>query len=230
MQKKYPASKFFKILTLGIKRYGAKINNNILHIYYNFIGTLSIKHIASIKYVYKIGTKTPPGYIISLYNHKKVIIPYSLMEGYTMKELLVDLRQVNPTIKYDERTLKLANSNCNQKYKLKFNFTPPKGKHLKNDAEFIQRYPSLDFAVVLPGLLMLIAGPLLFAFFGSKILLALHGHMFAEYRIILLVLSAFPLSFTIWNISAALISQYLGHKVTIICLAISIAFIAIGLF
>lgn len=228
MEKRYPASKFLKILTLGIKRYGTKIDNNILCIYSFYRKSIDINTITSIKSIFVTGPGLS-GYYLKIRNKKKLFLPCDLMEGFVFQEFFRDLSEINRFILFDKRTNEFINECFAEKYKIKFDFARYKESFYKRDVSFIQRYPSLNNALILFFICTFTIIPIALALLGRLILNAIYGESYSLYRIILITFSSLPLIVIIVNLTAALISQYLGHKVTIICLVLFFALITIGL-
>lgn len=169
------------------------------------------------------------GYYLEIRNKKKLYLRCDLMEGFVFQELFRDLSLINRYINFDKGTNEFINERFAEKYKIKFNFARYKESFYKRDVRFIQRYPSLNIAFIMFFICTFTIIPIALALLGRLVLNAIHGESYSLYRIISITFSSFPLIVIIVNLTAALISQYLGHKVTIICLAIFFAFIAIGL-
>ncbi|MCX7749011.1 MAG: PH domain-containing protein [Clostridia bacterium] len=231
MIKKYKLSKLQRVSSIGLKKYGAIIENNCLSLHIGFFPKkISIDHIKSIEYGLRSGGDAST-YFYTLVTREDdhIMFPYSLFDIRELKELLQDLKRIHPGINYSRDVLDLIEREIPEKKKLKFDFEVHKGQIFKMDAKLSQEYPGLDAVFGLSIVFGYILIPLAFGVLGDKYLTYMHGANYPVFKNILFVMSGLALCVTLMNIFIALVSQYLGHKVTFISLTLSVLFLLGGL-
>ena len=104
MRKRYDSSGIQNSVSSGIKLNGAEIEDNTLFIYQiAFPIELDINYIKRIESgVLADEDGASHGFEITMASKRKVTFFYSLMGGATLRELLADLLEINPSITLDE--------------------------------------------------------------------------------------------------------------------------------
>ena len=230
MRKKYILSKFQRIASLGIYKYGVIIDNEIIKVYN--INLLPIKiNIRDIKAIfYGISTSTNTSvYILEMEYGKQLCIPVSFFEGKVYQELIKDLISINNKIELENRVQEFITRDIRPRRKLRFDFSYHKGEFLKRDFQLSQENPSLNTAIGLGIAFGCIIIVCLFWFGGYSLLENIFGTPVASYRVISLVISSFAFCVTFINLFIALISMYLGHRITIISSLICLITMVISL-
>ena len=227
-RKDYSSSTLTKILSLGFKRYGVKIISEEIVLVSLYPKRIFIDNIDKISYeLREIGKHSQYFYIITDKRGKEYRLLYSLLEGITYQELLRDLIKLNPKITLSEY-LKGFLSDEIKKTEFKFDFKVYKGEINKRGKEFSQKYPSLDFFLVLTCVFIIILITSIFIGVGLSLLTQVFGDSYQSYRLVSIVISGLTLGLAAANLFMSLASQYLGHKLTIITLIISIIGLCIG--
>jgi hypothetical protein len=214
MEKTYIMTTFQRIMSLGLQKYGAKIHNDVLKIYHLQLKPvkIDIKQISKIYY----GITSTPVYVLEKTNGDQVCIPTSFFNGKTSQQLITDLMSINEGIKLDKEVMDFLSKEIQNKKKLRFDFTHHKGETFRRDFELSVEYPGLDTAMGLGIVLGSILILSLFAYGGYYILSQTYTESVPVLRVISLIVSALSLCVMLTNIVVALVSMYLGHKVTII--------------
>ena len=227
-RKDYSSSTLTKILSLGFKRYGVKIISEEIVLVSLYPKRIFIDNIDKISYeLREIGRHSQYFYIITDKRGKEYRLLYSLLEGITYQKLLLDLIKLNPKITLSEY-LKRFLSDEIKKTEFKFDFKVYKGEINKRGKEFSQKYPSLDFFLVLTCVFIIISITSIFTGVGLHLLTQVFGDSYQSYRLVSIVISGLTLGLAAANLFMSLVSQYLGHKLTIISLVISIIGLCIG--
>ena len=227
-RKDYSTSTLTRILFLGFKRYGVKIISEEIVLVGLFPKKILIDNIDKISYeLRETGKYSNYYYIITDKRGKEYRLRYSLLEGITYQELLRDLIQLNPKIALSEY-LKVFLSDEIKKPEFKFDFKVYKGEVYKRGKEFSQKHPSLDFFLVLTCVFIICLGTVIFAGVSYPFLTQMYGDNYQSYRLVSIIISGLTFALAIANIFMSLVSQYLGHKFTIILLVISIIGLCIG--
>ncbi len=228
--KKYKISTINRILSFGIKRYGAKIISGEI----NFLGLflrdkIAIENIDRISYeARRIGRGCPYFYIITEKSGKEHLLLNVFLDKETFIELIKDLLILNNEIKISNFIDELLSAKIvKKKLKLKFDFTVNK-KEIFNGKEFSQKHPVLYFAIPFVTLSLIFLIMSIFGRFGEHFLIEKLGIHYPPYRIIAILISGLALGFAIINLLSSLFSEYLGHRVTIILLAITVIGFCIG--
>ena len=230
MNKKYPTSKLFKILSLGFKRYFFKIENDILTIIQFSSIHIDINNIEKISYEVINVRRSSYSYVYTIteIGGKQHKLPYSALEGNIYKEFIEDLVLINPKIELSEGIIEFLSSSIpNFEFRPDFKFH--KGNFFARDEEFSQKYPSLDALIGFTLVFILFGIPILFGGYGHSLLEGKFGNDYQTYRIWTFVFSGIFLALVISNLIISFASMYLGHKTTIgliilsaLCLIISI--------
>jgi len=228
IRKNYKASTLTRLFSLGFKRYGVKIISEEIVWGSSFSKRVLIDNIDKISYeLRKSGEHSYYFYIITDKREKEFRLRYSLLEGTTYQELLRDLKKMNPKITLSEYLEKFLSDEI-KKIEFKFDFTVHKGEIYKRGKEFSQKYPSLDFFLVITCVFIFILITSIFAGIGSYLLTQIFGDSYQSYRLVSILVSGLSFSLAIANIFMSLVSQYLGNKLTIISLAITIIGLCVG--
>jgi len=226
MIKNYKVNNLKQIFTLGLKIYGAKIENELLILKYTFFPKkLRVDDIVSINYEIR---RRCSYYIIADVNGKEFLLMWNFFEGHVSQDLFNDLKKINPKIKFSDEIIKFLALDLSYNT-FHFDFKYHKGEFLNKDNEFSQKYPSLDALVGLTFIIILFGLPIFFGIIGNKILINNIGINYAGYHLVGFILGGLFLSFALLNIIQALFSMYLGHKVTIIVFMLSLICFCIGL-
>ena len=224
--KNYKASTLTRLFSLGFKR---KIISEELVWGSLFSQRILIDNIDKISYELRAaGKNSHYFYIITDNRGKEFRLRYLLLEGTTYQELLRDLIKLNPKITLSEYLEKFLSDEI-KKIEFKFDFTVHKGETYKRGVEFSQKYPSLDFFLVLTCVFLIILITSIFAGIGFFLLTQIFGDSHQLYRLVSILISGLSFSLATANLFMSLVSQYLGHKLTIISLVITIIGLCIGL-
>ena len=227
--KNYKTNTLTRIFSLGFKRYGVKIiSEKEIVLVGLFPKRILVNNIEKISYeLRKDGRISKYFYIIIDKSGKEYTLPYSILEGITYKELLRDLIKLNPKITLSEE-LKEFLSDEIKKIEFKFDFQVHKGEIFKRGKEFSQKHPSLDAFLVLTCVCLTILITSIFAGVGFYILTQIFGDTFQSYRLVSIVISGLVFALATINLFMSLVSQYLGHKLTIISIVITLIGLCIG--
>ena len=195
--KNYKASTLTRLFSLGFKKYGIKIISEEI-IWGSFLSKrILIDNIDKISYeLRKSGKNSHFFYIITNKRGKEFRLRNSLLEGTIYQELLRDLIKLNPKITLSEYLEKFLSDEI-KKIEFKFDFTVPKGEIYKRGKEFSQKYPSLDFFLVLTCVFLIILITSIFAGVGSYLLTQIFGDGYQSYRLVLFLISG--LSLSLWT-------------------------------
>ena len=232
-RKNYKTSTLMKIFSLGLKRYGVKIISEEVVKVGLFPKRMLIDNIDRISFktitVYtNIGTfSSSYVYVITDNRGKRLVLLYSLLEGVTFQKLFRDLIKLNQRITLCERLEWFLSEDITEK-ELKFDFKVHKGEFFKRDKELSQKYPSLDAFIGLTIVFLIFPIPFIFGGIGDYLLTQRFGDGYQLYRIISIVISGLAFAVAITNLFISLVSMYLGHKLTILSLVITIIGLCIG--
>ena len=236
--KKYEASIVTKMLSLGIKKYGARIiSGEILRL--GLFKKVLIDDIDEISFDKRyqdvntgqrsdmITSQIPQYfYIITDKKGKEFRLAPTLLEGVTYQELLRDLIKLNPQIALCE-LLKDFLSYEIKKKRLKFDFnTRSIGEAIKQNKEDGLRHPSLGCFFALIAFFIIILCAMYPLYFIFEVL----EDNTQWYRVFSFAISGLALMFAVINLSLfSLASMYLGHKKTIIALIIAVLGLCVGI-
>jgi len=228
IRKNYETSALMRIFSFGLYRYGVKINSEEIILTGLFPKRILIDNIDKISYeLRQSGKYSHYFYIITDKRGKEFRLRYSLLEGTTYQELLRDLIKLNPKITLSEYLEKFLSDEI-KKIEFKFDFTVHKGEIYKRGKEFSQKYPSLDFFLVLTCVFIFILITSIFAGAGSHLLAQIFGDSYQSYRLVSILISGVSFSLATANLFMSLVSQYLGNKLTITSLATTVIGLCVG--
>jgi len=230
IKKSYKTSALIRVLTLGLKRYGVKIASGDLIKVGLFSKRMLIDDIDTVAFKNVRLPNKPSSQYNYVFTNKKgktLTFSHTLLEGITAQELLRDLKKLNPNITF---TLVLEWFMADEivKKKLKFDFYVYENSSEKSK-EFWQKYPSLSVFLgvtgfVIFGLCLAIIGGI-----GEYLLTQRFGDNYSGYRMVALVTSGVAFAVAMINLLCSLVSMYLGHKVTVISLIISVIGFFVGI-
>lgn len=227
MTSKYPSSTLYKIFSFGLIQNGVKIKNGILSSYHNWFPTkIKVSEITKISY-----TKTPNlSYFYKFKTKEKTLdIPYSTISGKSFQLLIKNLLELNEKIDISPRIKTFIEEPIEEvKFKLDFNRVNL-SNFIEKDSKLSQKQSGKDAIIGFLILFTFIISVGLSFFLGDLFLTARDGVHYPSLNIVLFTLSGFLLAITISNIIIALVSMYLGHKLTFISLLASIILITIGI-
>ena len=227
-RKSYKTSILMRIFSLGFKRYGVRIISEEIVQVGLFSKRMLIDKIETISYeAVRAGNSLSYAYVITDNRGKIISLPYSLLDGITFQELFRDLITLNQKIMLSEELEEFLSENITEK-ELKFDFEVHKGEFFKRDKELSQKYPSLDAFIGLTIVFLILPIPFVFGGVGEYLLTQKFGDGYHLYRIFAVVASGLALSLTVTNLFISLVSMYLGHKLTIISLIITIIGLCVG--
>lgn len=226
--KKYTSSNLTKVLTLGLKQYGYKIDGGTLtktglapkHIPIDSINTISFELRAT-------GESTSFYYILLDKQGKEIKLSYSTLDGKEYQDMFRDLLSINPKIKLTSEMQTFLNSEITNN-NLKFDFNVYKGEFFKRNRELPQKQPSLDAFVGLTIVFIFLSIPFVFYLVGNKLLIDIFSTNYDSYRLWAIVISGIAFTITLANLFISLVSMYLGHKLTYITLVIALIGLYIG--
>ncbi len=218
--KKYESSKYQRILSVGILKYGAKIDGNMLFIYQLELWPIIIK-IKDISDIY-YGLTTTPVYVIKKSNGNTIGIPISFFDGKVFQQLMKDLNAINEHINFDERIIKFLGEDLSAKEPLKFDFEVHKFRLT------LPKNPSLEISIGFLIVFFLLFLPPIFGFVGTSLLSSLKLGSVNILNVVLIVLSGFSFGIMLSNLALALVSSYFGHKVTTISGIVSVVMLILG--
>lgn len=228
MIKKYKTSNLIKVYTLGLKRYGFKIDEGILKKTGLAAEQIPVDSIDTISFeMSSAGKGMSYFYILIDKEGKEFKLPYSTLDGGTYQDLFKDILKVNPGIRLTDDMSKFLDTAVTQKI-LKFDFNVHKGEFFKRDRELSQKYPSLDAFIGFTIILLFFPIPIVFGIVGNRLLTDIFGADYEVYRIWAIVISGIALMLTLTNLFISLVSMYLGHKLTFISLIITLIGLYIG--
>jgi len=228
MIKRYKTSNLIKVFTLGLKRYGYKIDRGVLtkiglipkHMPLDSIDTISFE-------LRSTGQSMSYFYIIIDKRGKEFQLAYSTLDGDTYQDMFREILKINPNITLTEEMRKFLDSEITHKI-LKFDFNVYPGGFLRRDRELSQKHPSLDAFIGLTIVFLIFPIPIVFGGVGNKLLIDMFGANYESYRIWAVVISGVAFAVAITNLFISLVSMYLGHKLTIISLIITLIGLYIG--
>jgi len=227
-RKNYKTSILMRIFSLGLKRYGIKIISEEIVKVGLFSKRMFIDKIEKISYeTVRAGNSWSYAYVITDNRGKIMSLPYSLLDGITFQELFRDLIKLNPKIILSEKMEQFLSEDITEK-ELKFDFEVHKGEFFKRDKELSQKYPSLDAFIGLTIVFLILPIPFVFGGVGDYLLTQKFGDGYHLYRICSVVASGLAFTVAITNLFISLVSMYLGHKLTIISLIITIIGLCVG--
>lgn len=215
-------------MSIGIMRYGAKIDGDILYIYHLTLRPIkvNIKEISEIYY----GVTTTPVYAIMLNNGNSINLPMSFFEAKVYQQLLKDLKAIYGDIKFDEEIIKFLGEDFSSKKPLRFDFEVHKGGLFQKDFKQWQKNPSLNVGIGFLNVFFLFFLPVIFGFVCYSLLSSIRAESVASINVVFIILSGLSLGIMLSNIANALISMYYGHKVTVIAGIISVTLLILGFF
>lgn len=224
--KKYRTSKFQRIVSIGIMRYGAKIDGDTLYIYHLTLRPIkvNIKEISDIYY----GVTTTPVYAIKLHNGNTIGVPMSFFEARVYQQLLKDLKAINDDIKFDEEIIKFLEEDFSTKKSLRFDFEVHKGGLFQKDFKQWQKNPSVNVGIGFLNVFFVFFLPVIFGFVGYSLLSSIRAGSVDSINVVFIVLSGLSLGIMLSNIASALLSMYFGHKVTTIAAIVSVVLLVLG--
>ena len=229
MIKKYKTSNLVKVFTLGLKRYGYKIDRGILTVMGLIPKHISIDSIDMISFELRSAGKAMSYfYIIIDKRGKEFQLSYSTLDGDTYQEMFREILEINPNIILTDKMRNFLDSEITHKI-LKFDFNVHKGEFFIRDQELSQKYPSLDAFIGLTIVFVFFPIPFVVGGIGNKFLIEFFGADYEIYRIWAIVISGIAFTLALSNLFISLVSMYLGHKLTVISLIISLIGLFIGL-
>jgi len=222
MIKKYKTSNLIKVFTLGIKRYGYKIDRGILTVIGLIPKHISIDSIDTISFELRsAGTAMSYFYIVIDKQGKEFQLSYSTLDGDTYQDMFREILKINPNIVLTDKMKNFLDSEITHKI-LKFDFNVNKGEFFKRDQELSQKYPSLDAFIGLTIVFVFFPIPFVFGGVGNKLLIDTFGADYDSFRIWMIVISGIAFMVALTNLFISLVSMYLGHKLTFISLIIAV--------
>lgn len=228
MIKKYKTSNLIKVLTLGLKQYGYKIDRGILTIIGLIPKHISIDSIDTISFELRSAGKAMSYfYIINDKQGKEFQLPYSTLDGNIYQEMFREIIKNNPNIVLTDKMRNFHDSEITHKI-LKFDFNVYKGEFFKKDQELSQKYPSLDAFIGLAIVFVFFPIPFVFGGVGNKLLIDSFGTDYDSYKIWAIVISGIAFTVALTNLFISLVSMYLGHRLTLISLIITMIGLYIG--
>jgi len=228
-RKNYKTSTLVKIFSLGLKRYGVKVISGEIVQVALFPKRMFVDNIDKVTFETIIaGHSKSYAYVITDNRGKTLTLPYSLLDGITFQELFRDLVKLNPKIIFSKELKWFLSENITEK-ELKFDFKVHKGEFFKRDKELSQKHPSLDAFIGLTIVFLILPIPFIFGGVGDYLLTQRFGDGYQLYRIISIVISGLAFAVAITNLFISLVSMYLGHKLTMALLIITIIGLCIGM-
>ncbi len=227
MIKKYRTSNLIRLFTLGLKRYGFKIDRGVLTVIGLIPKHISIDSIDAISFELRSTGKAMSYFYIVRYKGKKLYLPYSMLDGDTYQDMFREILKINPNIVLTDNMKNFIDSEITRKI-LRFDFNVHKGEFFKRDQELSQKYPSLDAFIGFTIVFIFISVPVIFLVVGNKLLIDIFGADYTLYRLLAIVISGIAFTVTLTNLFISLVSMYLGHKLTYISLIITVIGLYIG--
>lgn len=228
MIKKYKTSNLIKVFTLGLKRYGYKIDRGILTVMGLIPKHISIDSIGAITFELRsVGKAMSYFYIITDNRGKEFQLSYSTLDGDTYQDMFREILKINPNIVLTDKMRNFLDSEITHKI-LKFDFNVHKGAFFKRDQELSQKYPSLDAFIGFTIVFVFFPIPFIFGGVGNGLLIDTFGDNYHSYRIWAIVISGIAFMVALTNLFISLVSMYLGHKLTLISLIITLIGIYFG--
>lgn len=222
MIKKYKSSYIFKVLTFGLKQTAFRLEGRTLI----RIGIptlyIPIDAISVISFELKLsGRAMTYFYVLTDQFGQEILLPFSLLEGTEYQKLFKDLIKINPQIRLTNAVRAFLDKDI-KPIKIRFDFSVNTKDYWQRSKEFSATYPSLT--ILIAAIISLIVMPLLIFLCGAVYMLMLDyvGPQYESYRIWAIVISGIALTIAIINITNSLVSFYLGHKLTVISLFITI--------
>lgn len=230
LPKKYKTSALVRFFTLGIYRYGYKIDQGFLIFVGLFPKRIAINSIKKILFEKKWINGSPTYfYIIIDHKRKRHELGYSTLEGTTFQSMFKDIIEINPDIKLNDEMVQFLNKEITD-FTLKFDFSVDTKDYFKRDQELSQSHPTLDAIMGLTIVFVFFPIPFVFGFVGDELLSVKYGVEYEIYRVISLVISGMALAVILTNLFISLVSMYLGHKLTLAAFIVFVSGILIGLF
>lgn len=228
ISKKYKTSNSIRVFTLGLKRYGFKIESEVLVILGLSPKHIPIDSIDKITFESRIVVDSLASYY-SIVNKqgKEYQLSNETIDRDTYQEMFKDVLSINPKIRLNQEMDILLTSKLSKK-NLKLDFTVNTKDYFKRDHELSINHPSLNTLMAITMLLISFALPLLFNYGGNHLLTLVHGSEYEIYRIFNVTISGIALAVALCNLFISLVSMYLGHKLTITFLIIFITGLIIG--
>lgn len=226
----YRASFITKLLSFGLIRNAFSIKNGLLIKTASLTKRVKIEDIDTISYELKYhGTSLAYLYVIRDYKGKEIIFSNMSLNSMLYQQMFRDILRLNPTIRLNAMMVDFLAYDITP-FRLKFDFNVHKGPFLKKDITLSMHYPWIDAAIGFSVVFIFLSCVGAFGLLGEAYLKeALPGDV-PPYRIVSLCLAGITLALSLTNIIIALVSMYLGHKFTLICLLLSLLFVYIGIY
>ena len=226
MDSKYSSSALYKIFSFGIVQHGVKIKKGNLVSFHNWFPVkIKISEIIQISYI-----KTQnQSYSYKFRTKREVLdIPYSTISGSNFQLLIKSLLELNSEIEISSK-IKTFIGTPIEEVKFKLDFTPIKlSRFTEEDLKLTQNHSDKDAAIGFSIVFIFILGIGLSYFLGDLFLTNKYGENYPSLNIGLFLISGFLIPISISNIIIALVSMYLGHKLTLISFFIGIIFLVTG--
>lgn len=220
--KKYKTSNLIKVFTLGLKRYGYKIDRGILTVMGLIPKHISIDSIDTISFELRsAGIAISYFYTVIDKQGKEFQLSYSTLDGNVYQDMFREILKINPNIVLSDKMKNFLDSEITHKI-LKFYFNVNKGEFFKRDQELSQKYPSLDAFIGLTIVFVFFPIPFVFGGIGNILLIDTFGADYDSFRIWTIVISGIAFMLALTNLFISLVSMYLGHKLTFISLIITV--------
>lgn len=236
--KKYSVNTINKVLSFGLKRNGAKIQKGILEItevQSSFSTKIKISHIREIHYngvgvVYEIKCFYQKNRKLKSY-----FIPLRNLSANSWRELFSDLAILNPDIVVSDEVCDFMHQEFVEEYEWKFDFTYTSSNDtIIRRKKMFQQYTYLSTIEIIFGVFLIVpiffGIPLIGVLLGDHYFTKTIGDEYSIYKNILIGIGALGISFSIVNVLAAIFSNYLGHKVTIVFTIIGCLLMGLGYF